>query len=85
MGLIKKLNQNLRDNEFAKTYSNYVIKNYENLENNEINKLREIMIEISNTKRKDNAKEREKLVLSLFKILDYIDIGYCTYPDRTLL
>lgn len=78
MELIKKLNQNLKINKLISNYSNYAIEDFESLQV-KINKLREIFIELSNSRGKHKSAEREKLILHLFRVLDYIDVNYSNY------
>ena len=78
MGLIKKMNENLRNNNLAKFYAEDVLQDYESMKI-KTDVLREIMDRISKARRKDQFKERESLVLRLYKVLDYIDMGHATY------
>ena len=78
MSLLKRINKILKDDELTYSYSNYVIHDYENIMV-KINKFKEVMTTLSNTRRKNQAQERKELVEHLFRILKYIDISLETY------
>lgn len=78
MRLFEKMTKILRDNDLAESYAKYVDDDYKSLQI-KINKLKEVMTNLSQTRRKDQVKERKELVEHLFRILEYIDNSLCTY------
>ncbi len=71
MRLFEKMNKIIKDN-LLESYSDYVIDDYKSMQV-KINKLKEVMTNLSKARRKDQAKERSELVEQLFRILEYID------------
>ena len=78
MNLIKKISKILKDNSLAESYSKYVIDDFKSMKI-KINKLKEVMIQLSQTRRKNQANERHELVEQLFRMLRYIEISWDTY------
>lgn len=75
MRLFKKMTKILKDNDLAESYADYVIDDYKCLEI-KINKLREIMSNLSKSRRKDQASERKELIEGVYRILSYIENSF---------
>ena len=78
MNLIKKTFQILKDNDLTESYADYVIDNYNSMQV-KINKLREILTNISKLRRKNQTKERMELIESFDKVLSYIENSFGEY------
>ena len=78
MRIFEKMNQALKDNERIEVYNNSVIQSYKSMLVR-INKTKEILTRLSNTRRKNQKEEREDIINSLFTILSYTESKYEDY------
>ena len=74
MLLIEKMNKIVKDNNLAESYADYVIADYKSMKV-KLEKWHETSSVLSKTRRKNEAHEREKIVLHLKRILSYIENG----------
>ncbi len=74
MNLIDKLTKKSNDNNLINSYCDYIFDDYESMKI-KINKLKEILSTLSETRKKNLSQEREELVDDLFRALDYIESG----------
>lgn len=78
MKLISKIFTRFKTNSKALAFANYVIDDYKSLEI-KINKLREIMFNLSQARRKNQADERIEYVNHINRLLNYIDSNLDTF------
>jgi len=78
MLLIKKLVNYYKNNSEADYNSTFVINAYISL-NVKINKLKDILKKLSNTRNKKDVEERKELIKHLFRLLEYIGDSYSYY------
>lgn len=78
MRLFEKLTKQTKDISLVSSYADYVIDNYNSILK-KINKFKEVMENLSHSRRKDQAEERENFVEHLFRILSYIDNSFDFY------
>ena len=78
MNLIEKLTKKTQDNSLTNSYCDYVLDDYKSMKV-KIDKLKEVLTTLSETRRKDQGLERYELISHLFRVLDYIESGYEDY------
>jgi len=78
MSLLKRINKILKDDEITSYYSISVIDDFKSIMV-KINKFKEVMSTLNNTRRKNQSNERKELVEHLLRLLKYIEMGLDTY------
>ena len=78
MRLFEKMNKNSIQNNRLSVYVDYVISDYKFVMVR-VNKLKEIITELSHTRKSSQAQERENLCNSLLTILDMVSDKYYCY------
>ena len=71
MRLFEKMTNILRDNTIAETYSKYVLDDYKSMLV-KLNKLKEILTTLSQTRRKNQTEDRNELINHFLRVLEYI-------------
>ena len=78
MRLFERITENIKYNELASSYADSVLIDYKSLKV-KTNKLIEIMATLSQTRRKNQAHERQEITESLFRILKMTEGNYNNY------
>ena len=78
MTLFERAINNLENNSRISSFADDVLLDYESLKIR-IERLRELISELSQTRRKNQANERLEIVEAIFRILDYIDDEHFEY------
>ena len=78
MRLFERITENIKYNELTSSYADSVLIDYKSLKV-KTNKLLEIMATLSQTRRKNQASERQEITESLFRILKMTEGNYNNY------